>query len=75
MIISFMNEEDKILEEKDLNPETLIELNKYKEIVSQKLNNFLENIPEGSLLETPSSGIRFRVEKPHHHFSVAYAKR
>jgi len=63
-----MNEEDKVLEEKDLSPETLTKLNEYKEIISQKLNNFLENIPEGSLLENPSSRIKFKINKPHHHY-------
>ena len=56
-----------MVEEKDLDPATIIEINKYKEAVVKKLNFYLENITSGTIIKNPNTGRMFRVEIIKHH--------
>lgn len=60
-------EDDKVVEGKDLDPATIVEINKYKETVVKRLNNFLENLPSGIVLKNPDTGRLFKIEVIKHH--------
>jgi len=60
-------EENKVIEEKDLDEKSIEKINEYKEIIIKKLNNFLQNVPSGVLLKNYSTGLEYKIDKISHH--------
>jgi hypothetical protein len=62
-----MQEEDKVIEEKDLNEKQIEDINEYKKVIVKKLNSFLEKLPNGALLKNAATGVEYKIARISHH--------
>ena len=62
-----MQEEDKVIEEKDLDEKSIERINEFKTSTIKRLNTFLQNIPQGVLLKNYSTGVEYKINRISHH--------